>query len=412
MTQRININADFMISVSDEITTGFYIEVACQQRNHHGERICGDVFLSKRIPEEKRVIAILSDGMGHGVKANILATLTSTMAMRFTIEHEDPNTIAEIIMNTLPVCSERNLSYSTFTIVNIEFDGTTQILEYGNPECLIFRGNKVYEPGWQCIILTSSKNAGKEIRMCTFKSQREDRIIFYSDGVFQSGTGTVKYPTGWGMANIINHIAKTLNADSAISAKKLAGKVVKQAFQNDNYEARDDISCTTVYLRLPRRLLVCSGPPFEEFSDADMASLVKDFEGKKVICGATTSDIVAHQLGIKIIEGQEFEDPDLPPVSFMAGIDLVTEGILTLSKVSNILKEYSPIMPAGKGPAYQIINMLLDSDEIHFLVGTRINPAHHDPKIPRELEIRRTVINRIARILEEKFMKEVYVKFM
>lgn len=121
------------------ITDKFYIEVHCQQRNCNGERICGDVFLSKRIPEENRVIAVLSDGLGHGVKANVLATLTSTMAMRFTIEHEDPNTIAEIIMNTLPVCSDRNLSYSTFTIVNIEYDGMVQIIEYGNPECLIFR---------------------------------------------------------------------------------------------------------------------------------------------------------------------------------------------------------------------------------------------------------------------------------
>jgi hypothetical protein len=143
-----------------------------------------------------------------------------------------------------------------------------------------------------------------------------------------------------------------------------------------------------------------------------MANIVRDFKGQKIICGATTSDIVANQLGIKVVEGQEFEDPDLPPVSFMKGIDLVTEGILTLSKVSNLLKEYTTNAPPGKGPAHQVVNMLLDSDEIHFLVGTRINPAHHDPKIPRELEIRRTVIRRIARLLEDKFMKEVYVKIM
>lgn len=395
-----------------EITDGFYIEAYCQQRNHHGERICGDVFLSRRIPEEKRVIAILSDGMGHGVKANILATLTSTMAMRFTIEHEDPNTIAEIIMNTLPICSERNLSYSTFTIVNIEYDGTTQVIEYGNPECLIFRGNTIFEPEWQCIILTSSKNAGKEIRTCTFRSQREDRIVFFSDGVFQSGTGTVKFPTGWGMENIVGQISKILVADPSISAKQLAGKVVKHAFQNDNYTARDDISCATIYLRHPRRLLLCSGPPFEEFSDADMAGVVQEFKGRKIISGATTSDIVASQLGIRVIEGHEFDDPELPPVSYMEGIDLVTEGILTLSKVSNLLRDYSATSPWGKGPAHKVVDMLLDSDEIHFLVGTRINPAHHDPKIPRELEVRRTVIRRIARILEEKFLKEVYVRIM
>ncbi len=112
----------------------FFIEVNSQQRNHHGERICGDVFLSKNVREENRIIAVLSDGMGHGVKANILATLTSTMALNFTREHKEPDRIAEIIMNTLPVCSERKISYATFSIVDIESDGRANILEYDNPQ--------------------------------------------------------------------------------------------------------------------------------------------------------------------------------------------------------------------------------------------------------------------------------------
>ena len=117
----------------------FFIEVNSQQRNHYGERICGDVFISKNVREENRIVAVLSDGMGHGVKANILATLTSTMALNFTREHKEPDRIAEIIMNTLPVCSVRKISYATFTIVDIESDGRTNILEYDNPQCIILR---------------------------------------------------------------------------------------------------------------------------------------------------------------------------------------------------------------------------------------------------------------------------------
>src|SRR5208283_2574852 len=153
----------------------FYIEVYGHQKYYEGERISGDVFLSKRIPEENRIIAILSDGMGHGVKANVLATLTSTLALNFTKEHKETNIIAETVMKALPVCSDRKISYSTFTIVDIEFDGTTQIIEYGNPPCIIFRGTKVYEPEWQCVLLTGT-NAGKEITTCRFQSQKEDRI--------------------------------------------------------------------------------------------------------------------------------------------------------------------------------------------------------------------------------------------
>ena len=164
------------------MTTDFYIEVNSQQKNHDGERICGDVFLYRYIREEDRVIAVLSDGMGHGVKANILATLTATMALNFTREHKEVDRIAEIIMNTLPVCSERKISYSTFTIVDIESNGLVKILEYDNPLTIILRGNQLFDPSWKKVILEKGLNAGKVLRTCTFKPSKEDRIIFCSDG--------------------------------------------------------------------------------------------------------------------------------------------------------------------------------------------------------------------------------------
>ena len=139
----------------------FYIEVNSQQRNHDGERICGDVFLYRYIKEEDRVIAVLSDGMGHGVKANILATLTATMALNFTREHKEVDRIAEIIMNTLPVCSERKISYSTFTIVDIESSGRANILEYDNPSTIILRGTEIFDPSWKKVTLDKGKTCRK-----------------------------------------------------------------------------------------------------------------------------------------------------------------------------------------------------------------------------------------------------------
>jgi hypothetical protein len=158
--------------------------------------------------------------------------------------------------------------------------------------------------------------------------------------------------------------------------------------------------------------LLCTGPPYEEENDVTLGDAVKQFEGKKIICGATTGDIVSRELELPIVDSFEFDDPDLPPVSFMEGIDLVTEGILTLGKVSDLLKKYSPRLKLGKGPADQIVRLLLDSDEIHFIIGTRINIAHQDPNLPVELEIRRTVVKRIKRTLEENFLKEVKIRYI
>ena len=390
----------------------FYIEVDCQQKNHDGERICGDVFLSERIKTEERTVIVLSDGMGHGVKANMLATLTSTMALNFTKEHKDVNRIADIIMNTLPVCSKRQISYSTFTIIDIEADGKTTILEYDNPETIVIRDNQLFDPNWQSITLESERNAGKILKSCSFYAEKEDRIITCSDGITQSGMGSEKFPFGWEHDNLENFALRIVNNNPQISANKLAGKIVNIAYQNDGYKAKDDASCASVYFREPRKLLICTGPPYEEENDKKLADEIRKFEGKKILCGATTADIISRELELEIEDSFEFHDPDLPPVSHMAGIDLVTEGILTLSKVSEILKVYNNNYILGKGPADQIVNLLKKSDEIQFIIGTRINIAHQDPNLPVELEIRRTVVRRIAETLESKFLKEVSMKFI
>jgi len=390
----------------------FFIEVNSQQRNHDGERICGDVFLYRYIREEERVIAVLSDGMGHGVKANILATLTATMALNFTREHKEVDRIAEIIMNTLPVCSDRKISYSTFTIVDIDSSGKANILEYDNPSTIILRGNKELDVHWKKVVLDKGKNAGKVLQSCTFVPQKEDRIIFCSDGVSQSGMGSESFPFGWERDSIASYASQLTTSESSISAVMLAGKIVTMAHKNDGYKAKDDISCAIIYFREPRKLMICTGPPFEKDKDKELALKISGYEGKVILCGGTTADIVARELNRTIVDELIFEDPELPPESFLEGIDLVTEGILTLQKVNEILKTYNNSVRLGKGPADKIVKMLMESDEIHFIIGTRINIAHQDPNLPVELEIRRTVVKRIARLLEEKWLKQVTFEYI
>jgi len=394
------------------MNSNFHIEVHCAQRNYGEERICGDVFLSRKIQEENRTIIVLSDGMGHGVKANVLATLTSTMALNFTSEHKEPEKIAEIIMNTLPVCSERQMNYSTFTIIDIEHEGDVNIIEYDNPQTTIFRGNVVFDPGWETIVMQSEKNAGKEIRTCRFTPKKEDRILVCSDGVSQSGLGTEKYPFGLGMDNVTEYAIRLITNHTKISARKLSEKIVTLAHKTDKYFSKDDTSCAMIYFREPRKLLVCTGPPYEKEKDQILAEKVDAFKGKKIISGATTTDIIARELNLEVTDSLEFKDPDLPPVSSMEGVNLVTEGILTLTKVARILKEYSSSYPLEKGPADKIVKLFRESDDIHFIIGTRINIAHQDPSLPVDIEIRRTVVKRIAKLLESKFLKTVSIEYL
>lgn len=389
----------------------FYVEVNSHQKSHHKSKLCGDVFLSKRIKEENRVVLVLSDGMGHGVKANLLATLTATMALNFTIEHKEESKIAETIMNTLPECSERKISYSTFSIIDIDAEGKVKILQYDNPLAMAYRGNQQLELHWQCMLL-SGNNQGKEIYFTSFYPRKEDRIVLCTDGVSQAGLGVGNFAFGWGDDNVKQFIKNIINQDLHISAKDLAFKVVAHANKLDNYTLKDDTSVAVIYFRNPRRLLLCSGPPFTEESDKILVDTVSNFDGKIILSGGTTADIIARELNRKIEDTLEFEDPDLPPISKMPGIDLVTEGILTLSKVVRILNNFDQNYTLGKGPADKIVKMLFDSDEIHLLIGTKINEAHQDPNLPVDLEIRRTVIRRLVQILEDKYLKDISIEFI
>jgi serine/threonine protein phosphatase PrpC len=393
----------------------YHTEVGHFQINHEGEKICGDVFLSKRIPEENRVLCVLSDGMGHGVRANVLATLTATISLNFSLEHKDANALAGIIMKALPVCSERKISYATYTIIDVSIEcDTVSILEYDNPQTLIMRGNRIYEPEWTHVKYEGDSKDKRvmDLKKCSFVPQIEDRIVFCSDGITQSGLGK-GITMGWGRNNLMKFIQETIEAMPTISAADLSERVVKRAATNDLYTPKDDLTCGVVYFRQARKAILCTGPPFSPEKDKEFAAILKNFNGKKIVSGATTTEIIARELG-KPVKDEERTDLTLPPSSKMDGIDLVTEGVLTLSKATYLLNtlNINSGTQFGKGPADQICKMLLDSDEIYILVGTKINETNHDPSLPVEMEIRRNLIQRLTKVLSEKFMKVVVVEYM
>ena len=389
-----------------------FIEVDYCQVAKRKQHICGDVFVSQKIREEDRLISVLSDGLGSGVKANVLATLTATMALRYTASScMDVMRSAETIMDTLPVCSVRKISYSTFTIVDIDTAGYTRIIEHGNPSFVVLRPGGEVEitrtehrlQKWQDRVLTHS----------VFRAALNDRIVFFSDGVTQAGTGEFATPLGWGGEAVTRYAKESVQRRSKVSARDLAREIVQRALAIDGAAAKDDISCAVIYFRTPRKLLIATGPPFSRGRDAEMVRTVELFDGRRVICGGTTASIVGRILDVDVdMELDQPIDPQIPPVARMPGIDLVTEGTLTLGEVARILESDTPIDQLRPNAARRLVYMLMDSDIVQFLVGTRINEAHQDPNIPVELDLRRNIIKRIATQLEQKFLKQTSVRYL
>jgi len=405
----------FQEDISEKEKQKYHTEVGHFQINHEGEKICGDVFLSKRIPEENRVLCVLSDGLGHGVRANVLATLTATISLNFSMEHKDANALAGIILKALPVCSERKISYATYTIIDVCMESdAVSILEYDNPQTFIMRKNRIYEPEWTLVKYEGDHKDKRvlDFKKCSFVPQIEDRIIFCSDGVTQSGLGK-EMALGWGRNNLIKFVRENIEATPTISATDLAEMVVKHASANDLHSPKDDITCGVIYFRDARKTMLCTGPPFSPDKDNEFAAILKNFKGRKIISGATTTEIISRELK-REVRDEERIDLTLPPSSKMEGIDLVTEGVLTLSKVAHILNAltFNYNTQFGKGPADQICRLLLDSDEIYILVGTKINETNHDPTLPVEMELRKHLIQRLTNLLSEKFMKVVVVEYM
>lgn len=386
-----------------------FIEVDCFQKNKAGNIVCGDSFMSQRLQDEDRIISVLSDGLGSGIKASVLSTMTATMAMNYTAMNESILQTALSIINTLPQDLVRKISYSTFCILDIDCFGHTKVIEYESPAVCLFRHGQFIEISKQKIPVEREDLENTFLWVSEFKLEKEDRLICFSDGVSQSGMGTPNMPFGWDN-EVRAFIAGLLQHDPNLSAKEMARKIVLRAERNDNYQLLDDTSCCVVYRRTPRNLLICTGPPFDEKKDRYLAEKVRDFRGKRVLCGGTTATIVSRELNLPLEVSLEITDKELPPLSYMDGIDLITEGILTLSKVERFLSQGIP--EKSQGPAQELVSLLQNSDKIEFLVGTRINIAHQDPNLPVELEIRRNVVKKIKYLLETKFLKDVEISYL
>lgn len=391
-----------------------FVDIDYAQVFKNGQMIGGDVCLLSRRESDKRILCTLSDGLGSGVKANVLANLTATMAQKYMLSSIDIRRSAGIIMNTLPVCSERKISYSTFTLLDVSQKGVVRIVEYDNPGCLLFRNNTYTRIDMDSFDLPERIAFKKDIiRYGTIELKLGDRLIIFSDGVSQSGMGSTSFPLGWRRPDIISFIENILRKEPQVSSRRLAGLITGEALKNDIYRAKDDITCSVVNYRHPRNTLVASGPPFDPASDKVLTDRISSFAGNTIIAGGTTASIVARESKKSLTVDMKTRTREIPPSARLDGVTLVTEGMLTLSHCASLIEERDETMiNKGQDAASRLARLLLESDRVQFLVGTKINEAHQNPDMPIDLGIRRTLVKRLIRALEQNYVKETTLEYI
>lgn len=379
----------------------YFVDAAYESLNHYGEELCGDKV--EFVRTDDFFLAVLADGLGSGVKANILSTLTSKIIATMFANGAELTETVETIAKTLPVCSERGLAYSTFTIVKVSNDGSTYTAEFDNPSLVYFKNNVLSEIPRELIEIE-----GKQIYVSSFDAGAGDMIIAFSDGVVHAGVGRL-LDLGWQYDNIVQFICENIRPN--MSPRELNHRLLGAVDTLYMQQPGDDSTSVSLLLKQSKPATVMVGPPLNTEMDEVIVKKLMYSKGLKVVCGGTTSQIVSRVSGRKLKVLLDYENPSVPPTAVIGGIDLVTEGVLTVGKCLDIIKNYTDTKAAGrtelvsltkKDGATQLAKLLLeDCTEVHFLVGRALNPAHQNPGMPVSLGLKLNLIKDLAAELEK-----------
>lgn len=385
----------------------FYIDIACKQQNCKREKVCGDTFLFRRSSGGTRSIVVLSDGMGHGVKASILSNITASMIVNFNYEKLNIENLSRTILKSLPVCNVRKVSYSTFSIVDIDLvKGVATIIEYDNPKRLLFRGEKRLQTIEE-VFAVKSVTRNQVINSTRFRIREGDRIVLMSDGVSQSGMGT-KYRFGWGRDSVEKYVKDIIVSDHTLSSAEVARRVVWEAICNDGGVTNDDVSCAVITIRKPKRVLLCTAIPLGDVDDEYLAML-DNFEGTKVVCGYLLATLISQKSGKTIVKTNVSNDPKIQPDWEIDGIDIVSESLVTLNSVHDLL-ENGEVYKEREGIAFRIVEALLENDEVNIVIGKQRQKGWVY-KVD-DYDLRLNIMLHIIASLEKKYGKEVNVTYL
>jgi hypothetical protein len=383
-----------------------FFDVGTASLNRHGEELCGDQVKVHRTAD--KTVVVLSDGLGSGVKANILARLTAEIVVTMFREEAPLQDVIETVAGTLPLCQVRRIAYATFIIVEIQHHtGNFKVINFDSPPAFLLKRGRLSPLKQRTEVIQ-----GKTLGISEGTLERGDLLGLISDGVLYAGMG-VTMNFGWGWDGIGAFLERVYHME-AYAADVIVRAVLRKT--NDLYNAQpgDDATFVAIAVRQPNRLVVLTGPPTDKAKDKAIVDRFLNFDGRKVICGGTTGNIVARQLGKSIESDMATLRFDLPPIGLLEEVDLVTEGVLTLSTSLHLLKECKGelrSLPDDRNGAVLLSRELLRSDSILFLAGEKVNPFYQNPLLPHSVSIRRSLLNQLVDILVG-YHKDVKIEWL
>ena len=374
-------------------------DIGWKSINHEGEQLCGDhVDIVEQ--NENSTVIVLADGLGSGVKASILSTLTSKIISTMMAEGLSLEECVSTIAATLPICSVRGVAYSTFTIIHLINNETAELIQYDNPHIILLRDAKNYDYPKSELNIN-----GKQIYKSIISLQENDIFIAMSDGCPHAGIG-LAYNFGWRREDIIDFMETV--SDLGYTAKTLSTMLIDECNKQYGFHPGDDATACVVRIRKREPMNLLFGPPRNRDDCDRMMSLFFSKEGKHIVCGGTTSSIAAKYLGKPIRATLNFEQSDVPPIAEIEGVDLVTEGVITINKVIEYAKdaldknELYDQWSIKQDGASRICRLLFEeATDINFYVGRAVNPAHQNPDLPINFNIKMNLVEELSNCLKQ-----------
>lgn len=388
----------------------FSIDVSWKSLNKQGEELCGDKVEVLRTGDSD--IVILADGMGSGVKANILATLTSKILGTMLREGASIESCVETVAKTLPICKIRKVAYATFSILQIFHSGEAYLAEFDNPSCVFIRDGKIVKYPYEV-----REIEGKKVHESRFQVKKNDCFTLMSDGVIYAGAGSILNLQGWTWEAMSEYTLKCTK--KTLSASRLAVMLCQAC--DELYEEKPGDDTTVAVARVIERRVVSifTGPPAKKEDDERIIHDFMHSDGKKVISGGTSANIAARVMGKEIVTEISTAGPDVPPTAVIEGIDLVTEGVLTLGKCLKLLKKYVrgefdeeffDELDADNGASRLAKLLIEECTELNLFVGTAVNDAHKETELNFDLSMRQNLVEQLVRTAEE-MEKRVTVRY-
>lgn len=362
-----------------------FVEDCSFQLAKHGHNYCGDVFKVNRTAEA--TLALLADGMGSGIPANMSANLVIEYFLGLLSEGF---TIVEAAKNSLRSLRSAKLNdgpWSAFNVARIAADGEAQIYSYESPLPLLITAHGVED-----VNFIPQYWEGEIIQEASTHIKPGEALLFVTDGITQAGLGRT-LDNGWGENGLKKYLDKTSLGKQPDQGAEVTSAIVSEASSIAQHHPDDDMSALLLYLRTPRVLQILVGPPAQKSHDC---RVIKDFlaaTGTKAVFGGTTTKILAKYMGLtpKIFPG-EF---GAPAHYEMEGIDLACEGATTLNRTNNIFDEPELADQAGPG-AERLIELFVEADEIYFWTGQSNNPANITALKPVGMLSRHQVVAALA----------------